>query len=123
VGPGGSQEAEWSLKADVPAGTYHLVCDAIIIRSIDVTFDLVWRHAGTDTTLATVQQHFDPAPGGSFRAQACDLDLEAPAIDYTPGDQLIFRYSGANSTSMNGFIPNGDGATADGRIPNIRLPQ
>lgn len=123
MGPGGSQEAEWSLKADVPAGTYHLVCDGIIIRSIDVTFDLVWRHEGTDTMLATVTQHFDPSPGGTFRAQACDLDLDAPAIDFMPGDQFIFRYSGANSTSMNGYIPNGDGATADGRIPNITLPR
>jgi hypothetical protein len=123
VGPGGSQEAEFDLQADVPAGTYHLVCDAIIIRSIDVTFDLVWRHEGVDTTLATHLQHFDPMPGGTFRAQACDLDLDAPAIDFTPGDQFIFRYSGANSTSTNGFIPNGDGDTADGRIPNIRLPR
>lgn len=123
MGPGGSQEAEWSLTADVPAGTYRLVCDAIIIRAIDVTFDLVWRHEGGDTMLATVDQHFEPAPGGALGAQACDLDLEAPAIDFTPGDQLIFRYSGANSTSMNGFVPNGDGPTAGGRIPNIRLPQ
>jgi len=122
VGPGGSQEAEWSLQGDVPAGTYKLVCDGIIIRSIDVTFDLVWRHEGMDTTLATAMVHFDPMVG-SFRAQACDLDMEAPAIDFTPGDQLIFRYSGANSTSNNGYIPNGDGASADGRIPNLTLPR
>ncbi len=123
MGPGGSQEAEYSLKASVPAGTYHVICDAIIIRSIDVTFDLVWRRDGADTTLATWMQHFDPMPGGTFRAQPYELDVDAPAIDHAPGDQFIFRYSGANSTSTNGFIPNGDGALADGRIPNIRLPQ
>ena len=123
MGPGGSQEAEWALKADVPAGNYHLICDGIIIRAIDVTFDLVLRHEGTDTTLATAMQHFEPLAGGVFRAQPCEIDLDAPAIDFMPGDQLIFRYSGANSTSMNGYIPNGDGATADGRIPNITLPR
>ena len=122
MGPGGSQEAEWSLKADVPAGTYHVICDAVVIRAIDVTFDLVWRHAGTDTNLASWTQHFDVMPGGTFRAQAYEIDQDAPAIDFSPGDQFIFRYSGANSTSSNAFIPNGDGATANGRIPNITLP-
>jgi hypothetical protein len=123
VGPGGSQEAEFTLKASVPAGDYHVICDAIIIRSVDVTFDLVHRHAGTDTTLATWMQHFDPIPGGVFRAQAYELDVPAPAIDAASGDQFIFRYTGANTTSMMAFIPNGDGATAGGRIPNITLPR
>ena len=90
MGPGGSQEAEYALKADVPAGTYTVVCDAVIIRAVDVTFDLVWRRGATDTTLATWTQHFEPLAGGGFDAQA--------------------------------FIPNGDGALANGRIPNITLP-
>ena len=123
MGPGGSQEAEYSLAADVPAGTYEVICDAIIIRSIDVTFDLVHRRGDTDTTLATWMQHFDPLPGGVYDAQAYELGVEAPAIDFEDGDQLIFRYSGANSTAMMAFIPNGDGHITGGRIPNITLPK
>jgi hypothetical protein len=53
VGSGGSLEAEYTLKADIPAGTYKVICDAIIIRSVDVTFDLLWRRDGVDTVLAT----------------------------------------------------------------------
>jgi hypothetical protein len=122
VGSGGSYEAEYGLKADVVAGQYKLVCDGIIIRSIDVTFDLVQRRGGVDTMLATATQHFDPLPDGVFTAQACDIDMDAPAIDFLAGDQFVFRYTGANTTSTNGYIPNGDGASADGRIPNITLP-
>jgi hypothetical protein len=123
VGSGGSQEAEYGLKADVVAGTYKLVCDGIIIRAVDVTFDLVLRREGVDTLLATAMQHFEPLPEGMFTAQACDIDMDAPAIDFVAGDQFIFRYTGANTTSTNGYIPNGDGHTADGRIPNITLPK
>jgi hypothetical protein len=123
VGSGGSQEAEYSLKADVAAGTYKLVCDGIIIRAVDVTFDLVHRREGVDTMLATTTQHFEPLPEGMFTAQACDLDMDAPAIEFAPGDEFIFRYTGANTTSTNGYIPNGDGYLAEGRIPNITLPK
>ncbi|MEO7097098.1 MAG: hypothetical protein ABI175_27810 [Polyangiales bacterium] len=107
----------------MPAGAYHVICDAIVIRSVDVTFDLIWRRGGTDTNLATWLQHFDPLPGGVFKAQAYEIDQDAAAIDFQSGDQFIFRYSGANTTSQQAFIPNGDGKSADGRIPNITLPQ
>lgn len=123
MGPGGSQEAEYTLKADVPAGTYVIQCDAIIIRPIDVTFDLIWRRGATDTTLATWSQHFEPLPGGDFAAQAYEIEQSAQAIDWQAGDQFVFRYSGANSTSMMAFIPNGDGPITNGRIPNITLPK
>ena len=106
----------------MPSGTYHVICDAIIIRSVDVTFDLIWRRGSTDTTLATWAQHFDPLPGGVFTAQAYEIDQTTAAIDFQSGDQFVFRYSGANTTSQQAFIPNGDGATAKGRIPNITLP-
>ena len=107
----------------MPAGTYVVQCDAIIIRPIDVTFDLIWRRGDTDTVLATWMEHFEPLPNGQFKAQPYEVEQPAQAIDWQAGDQFIFRYSGANSTSMMAFIPNGDGPLADGRIPNITLPQ
>ena len=55
MGAGSSQEAAYTLKASVPAGAYHCVLDGIVIRPVEVTFDLIWRRGGTDTTLASWQ--------------------------------------------------------------------
>lgn len=124
MGSGGSLEAEYTLKADVPAGTYKVICDAIIIRSVDVTFDLIWRKADGDVVLATWMQHFEPLGGGVFTAQAYELDVPVTTkIEAAKTDQLVFRYTGMNSTAMMAFIPNGDGHITGGRIPNITLPK
>ena len=123
MGPGGSLDAAFNLLDSVPAGTYHVICDAIIIRSIDVAFELIQRRGSDDTQLVTWSQHFDPLPGGVYTAQAYEVDEAAPAIDFKSGDQFVFRFSGMNSTSTQAFIPNGDGAKANGRIPNITLPK
>ena len=122
MGPGGSQDAAFTLRAAVPAGSYHVECDAVIIASVDVTFTLIWRRGTTDTTLAQWIRHWDPAPG-NFDAQPYEVDMAAPAIDFQKGDQLVFRYAAANTTRPEAFIPNGDGRTSNGRIPNITLPQ
>ena len=123
MGAGGSQEASYDLQAGVPAGTYHLVLDGIVLQSVDVEFDLLWRRDGSDTVLATARQHFDPPMDGGFDAQAFELDVQAPAVDYRGGDQLVLRYTGTNATSADAYIPNGDGAKKAGRDPNITLPR
>lgn len=87
-----------------------------------MTFDLIWRRGATDTVLGTWSEHFEPLPGGVFDAQAYERDVPAPAIDFQPGDQLVWRYTGM-ATSEMAYIPNGDGAITDGRIPNITLPR
>jgi hypothetical protein len=122
VGPGGSQEAPFDLRASVRAGTYHVACDAVIIGSVDVTFALIWRRGQTDTTLAQWMQHWDPLPGGGYDAQPYEVDMPGAAIDWQAGDQLVFRYAAGNTTTPNAFIPNGDGAITHGRIPSIALP-
>jgi hypothetical protein len=123
VGTGGSQEASFSLLAGIPAGTYHFVLDAVVISSVDVQFDLVHRHAGTDTTLVTWMEHYEALGGGNFDAQALEYDETAPAVDFQSGDQLVFRYTGRNGAAAETFIPNGDGSLSKGRIPNITLPK
>lgn len=124
MGSGGSLEAEYTLKADIPAGTYKVICDAIIIRPVDVTFDLIWRKADGDVVLATWMQHFEPLGGGMFTAQPYELDVPVSTrIEAANTDQLVFRYTGMNSTAMMAFIPNGDGHITGGRIPNITLPK
>lgn len=122
MGLGESQEAEFDLVAGIPAGTYALVCDGIILRGVDVTFEILRRRGDEDTTIGAQMVRFEPRGGGNFDAVPCDLTFDAPALDYMPGDELIFRYSGANTTGI-AYVPNGDGAITNGRIPNITLPQ
>jgi len=107
----------------VPAGTYQLVCDGIIIGAVDVAFTLILRRDRVDVVLASRTQHFEPRPDGSYDAQACDLALPAPAIDFEAGDQLVLRYAASNTTTMQAYIPNGDGALTHGRIPSVTLPR
>ena len=124
MGPVGSHlDAAFALRAAVPAGAYHVECDAVITASIDVTFSLIWRRGATDTMLAQWMKHWDPLVG-SFNAQAYEVDMAAPAIDYQPGDQLVFRYAGNGAPGVlaEAFIPNGDGRNSNGRIPAITLP-
>jgi hypothetical protein len=124
VGPVGSHlDAAFALRAAVPAGTYHVECDAVITASIDVTLSLIWRRGATDTMLAQWMKHWEPLASG-FNAQAYEVDMAAPAIDYQPGDQLVFRYAGngAPDVKAESFIPNGDGRNSNGRIPAITLP-
>ena len=122
MGLGESQEAAFNRRASVPAGTWHVECDAIITESVDVTLTLIWRRGQTDTTLAQWMQHWNPLPDGTYKAQANEVEMAAQAIDYKSGDQLVFRYSGRSALLRQAFIPNGDGVSANGRIPSIRLP-
>jgi len=125
VGSGGSQEAAYSLKASVPAGTTHFVLDAVITASVDMTFDWIWRHAdgSPDTVLAEWTDHYDPLGGGDFDAQPFEYDEPCAAIDFQPGDQVVYRYTGANTDSNQAYIPNGDEQLSHGRDPNITLPK
>jgi hypothetical protein len=122
VGAGSSLEAEFTLVADVPAGEWRLVADGVIVDSVDVRFELLWRRAGrADVTLGAWDHHFDKLAVG-FDAQAFEATSQGPAVEYVPGDQLVFRYAGTNSTSPMAYIPNGNGALSNGRIPFVTLP-
>ena len=122
MGPGGSQEAPYKLQAAIPAGSWHVVMDSVILKSVDVQFELIYRHGSTDDTIATWMHHFDPKPGADFTATAYELDVDGVATGYASGDQLVFRYSGSNTTSAMAYVPNGDGKKTSGRIPSFKLP-
>ena len=122
MGPGRSQEAPYDLKEAIPAGSWHVVMDAVILKGVDVMFELIWRHGADDAPIATWMQHFEPKVGADFTATAYELDVDGAATGFTNGDQLVFRYSGANTTSNEAFVPNGDGAKTKGRIPSFELP-
>lgn len=122
MGAGRSLEAAYTLSGPIPAGTWTLVADGIILQAVDVTFEIVWRHGGSDTVLASFEQHFDPLPDGGYRAQAYERTAEIDEVAATAGDLLVFRYAGRNSELMMAYIPNGDGDLVGGRIPFLDLP-
>lgn len=123
MGPGRSQEAPYDLKASVPAGTYHVIYDGVVIAAVDVTFELIHRRGATDTVLAMWTQHFEPRPAGEFEAQEFEMDHDAPAIDFVAGDQFVYRYTGANATLEMAYIPVGFPESEGGRQTNITLPR
>ena len=126
MGAGRSQEAEYLLLDDLPAGQWRLIADGIIVFPVDVTFEILVRpgDGSPDVPIAMWQRHFDPLPMG-FEAQAYEVTADGPFVDQQPGDQLIFRYTGNNTeaTKTMAYIPNGDGAEANGRIPYMVLPR
>ena len=122
MGAGSSQEAPFNLLAKVPAGTYHCILDAIITADVSITFDLIWRRGSSDTTLVEWNESYQPAAVG-VDAQPFEYDETAPAIDTLEGDQLVFRYTANASSATECYIPDGDGALSNGRIPNFTLPK
>ena len=108
----------------MPAGTWTYVGDAAITASVDVQFDLLWRRDGRDdVVLATWMHHFDPKPPPDFSATAYEEQVDTDAIDFEPGDQLVFRYTGTGTDTPMAYVPNGEGEDNGGRHPYIDLPQ
>ena len=123
MGVGDSQlEAPFALRGPIPAGTWHLVGDGAVIASVDIRYELIWHSGGTDVVLATFDHHFDPQPSG-FDAVAYEGQTNGPAANARDGDQLVLRITASNTTASTAFVPNGDGANANGRIPYVDLPQ
>ena len=86
-----------------------------------VRFDVLWQTgSGASTVLATTTHTFNP-PGGSnpYHAAAFETDLLGVAAPAAPGDVLILRFTTTGGAS---YTPNGDGALASGRDPNLTLP-
>jgi hypothetical protein len=109
------------LNRPIPAGTWHLVGDGIIINACDVQFDLIWRAQDGDHAIASVTHHFDPR--SDFNAVPFEADLTGVAVNPTINkDQLVLRFSTQTQSSNLLYIPNSDGANAKGRIPSVRLP-
>jgi hypothetical protein len=105
----------------VPAGTYKFQLDAIIIDPVDVTFTLALRRDGSDTVLTSFGSSYVPIGGGVYLPQAFTYEETAPAIDFEPGDELVYEYTANGSSLETSYEPNGDQlmGTPD---PNITLP-
>ena len=123
MGIGDPLEAAFTLVGPLGAGTWTLVGDGIIIEPVDVRFEVFVRaEAGGETPLFSADHHFDPRGGGNFDAVPFETRADAPAVAAASGDRLVFRYSAMNATVAMSYIPNGDGASANGRIPSLTLP-
>nr|ACX33966.1 hypothetical protein [uncultured bacterium RM35] len=126
MGLGESREAPYTLKAAIPAGTWHLVGDGeLITQQVEVRFDIVWRTAaGVSTTLASVTHLFDPAPPGNpFNGVPFETDVTGIAAPASPGDKLILRFNTIGGAPGGSYTPNGDGMLAGARVPNLTLPK
>jgi hypothetical protein len=113
------------LSGPIAAGSWHLVGDVDVYASCDLRYDFIWRRAGTETTLVSFLQHFEP-PGG-YHATQVDADADGIAAASVAGDQLVWRYTvlpgDAGTAAMTpAIIPNGDGPLTGGRFPSITLP-
>ena len=123
MGAGSSQEAEYLLRADLPAGAWTLVGDGIITQPVDVRFEVFVRRADTtEVPIVMWDHHFDPLGGGRFDAQPYEATASGPAVDVADGDELVLRYTGTGSAFDMAYQPNGDGFRANGRIPYVALP-
>jgi hypothetical protein len=70
----------------------------------------------------TFTHHFDPLPGGSYRATGYDADADGIAAAAAAGDQLVWRWSIPAGNASGVAVPNGDGTTSGGRFPSITFP-
>ena len=120
LGAGGTLEAQFATEAPLRAGVWHLVGDGIIVGACDVTYDLFWRDAAGEHAIASWEHHFDPPPAG-FDAQPFEGDAVAVAASNARGDALVLRFT-VQSAEAIAYIPNGDGAKTNGRIPMLTLP-
>jgi hypothetical protein len=89
-----------------------------------VQFDVLMRDAQGDHFLATWTHHFEPPPSG-FDAQPFDADAPGAARSGKSGDRLILKITVLGVSPGSGFfyIPNGDGAGSNGRIPSLTPPK
>jgi hypothetical protein len=127
VGVGDSLEAALQLAGPIKSGTWHLVGDGIVLQPADVQYEVVWRHDGVDSPIVQWIHHFEVQPSPvRFDAVRFEADAAGAAVPAAPGDRLVLRWSipgpdgGSGSTA---FIPNGDGANSQGRIPSLTIPR
>ena len=77
----------------------------MIIKPVDVTFDLIWRR-GIDRHVARdVDEHFDPLAGGDYDAQPFEFDETAPRSTSGRRPARVPLRRGSNTTTAESYIP------------------
>lgn len=117
------------MKQPLPSGTLTLIGDALVtgdgVESIDATWQLFLR-GPDDTTpavlLHTFDHNYERDPVKRFDA----VKYEESASITGGGDagsRLTVKITPLTGGPNAFFLPNGDGATTNGRIPHFVLPQ
>lgn len=88
-----------------------------------MTFEVFVRRGDAELPVVSWEQRFEPRGGGMFDAIPYEASARGRAITRQNGDVLVFRYTGQSASSMNAYVPNGDGIRQNGRIPNLTLPR
>src|SRR5947207_12724206 len=104
--------------APIPPGTWRLAGDGedVGLRPV-VKFDIIWRHAGESTTVASITHTFVGTGTVPFATE-----FTGTAIDSHPGDQLLLVFTTIGGDSGASYTPNGDGASVGGAVPHLTLP-
>ena len=120
---GESLEAAYTLRGPIAAGMWHIVGDAEdCLRSVAVRYDVIWRHGGDDTVIATATGTLTPQQPDPYVAAPFEGDAAGIAAPAAAGDKLVLRFTVTGGDADTYFIANGDGAYAHGRVPNLTLP-
>lgn len=131
MGVGDSLEAQFPLRAAVPAGTWRIVGDGLVAGPIAVSatvrFDLLLRgpsDPGGGLRFLSFQNRFvrDPSPERKFSAVRYSASAEGPRLEVNPGDRLVLRVTSVDAEGSASFIVNGDGKLTGGEIPRLDLP-
>lgn len=122
MGVGDPLSATYKLVGPIAAGAWHLVGDGLILASVDMQFDVLWRSGGNDQPIVSFSHHFD-VPAESYYAAPLDADAAGAAVPARAGDLLVLRITALSSASPgSAYIPNFDGSHTKGRIPALSLP-
>lgn len=126
MGVGDSLEAALTLAGSINAGKWHLIGDGIVLATADIDYDVIWRHGGSDTNIVHFEHHFEPLTGTQkFDASPFEADANGDSVPAKSGDQLVLRFSASGpdaGATPQVFIPNADGAHANGKVPSLILP-
>ena len=93
-----------------------------MLNPCDLTFDVLWRNGSGDHALASFTHHFDP-PATGFNAVPYEADAPGVAAAAKSNDLLVLRFTAQGAMGPLLYIPNSDGANAQGRIPSVTLPR
>lgn len=128
MGVGDSLDATYVLKGALETGAATLVGDGLLtgdgVTEIGVRWELFLRGAD-DTTppvlLATWEHTYVRDPVARFDAVKYE-EAKQIAGGGVAGNRLTLRITPTTGGPNAFFLPNGDGATAKGRIPHLDLP-
>ena len=128
-----SLEAAYVLRDKVPAGTWDIIGDGLLlgngVTKMRVRFEVRTRAAGAvddsaDQLLVGVENVFVRDATTPLYAVPFQTQAQGVASDSQAGDKLVLRMTALTNDSDPGgmYIPNADGVYRLGRIPRIQLP-